>query len=624
MGYNTGGGGGAGTDDQNSTEVPHVATGWTAGDNVGAQLDEIVANGPKNKFDATADPGPTNDETENYSKGSRWLNTVSGILFYCSVSTTGNAEWVSAGQVVVDSVAPTSSNDETEGYFVGSVWFHISGGVVVMYVCTDASTGAAVWYAETKTHVDDATGAHASTAISHTATGYTSGANVGAQLDEIVANGPKNNYGAGGAPTVNDDVNSGYSVGSKWTFGANFYICISATAGAADWRRYAQATELNSYLPLAGGTMSGDIDFDDAVGIVNLAHIEIPKPTSNPTAGTHDGNLVAVETIEGSGNHLQRLIVKTPVAEGGSSWAEYPDMKGSSVASRVNFTGDGAFRFPTVAATPASTGDTREQSGYLERYDGTSWQKVAALVNKHDATTDPGPTNDSSEGYVVGSEWTNVSADKTFKCTDATVDNANWEQTNAAGGGGASLLGPFGYSAALNITDGNWYGNLASGFPDKNSTHNQSYGAATINGGSPTLPTANNGRVGVPVPVSGKLKGITLFFSDSTGDTDVWVCGMVNTHQHGGVEGAGGSNTTKFFLDPQLCLDAAVDTIDGSSRTHSASSDAGGPGRTLTLETDTDADVEVGDTILLLFAIDFTAAEDYAAKFHVDFWIQPD
>lgn len=40
-------------------------------------------------------------------------------------------------------LAPTSNNDGTEGYTVGSHWIDISNDIV--YVCTDASTGAAVW-----------------------------------------------------------------------------------------------------------------------------------------------------------------------------------------------------------------------------------------------------------------------------------------------------------------------------------------------------------------------------------------------------------------------------------------------------------------------------------------------
>jgi hypothetical protein len=41
------------------------------------------------------------------------------------------------------------------------------------------------------------------------------------------------------APTTGDDANDGYSIGSLWvdtsTSPANLYVCVDASAGAADW-----------------------------------------------------------------------------------------------------------------------------------------------------------------------------------------------------------------------------------------------------------------------------------------------------------------------------------------------------------------------------------------------------
>jgi len=49
----------------------------------------------------------------------------------------------------------------------------------------------------------------------------------------------KANFQATTAPTVSDDVDAGYGVGSRWvdvTDGSE-YLCVDATKGAADWRR---------------------------------------------------------------------------------------------------------------------------------------------------------------------------------------------------------------------------------------------------------------------------------------------------------------------------------------------------------------------------------------------------
>lgn len=45
--------------------------------------------------------------------------------------------------IVTTSVAPTALDDETLGYQVHSLWRDTAGGDT--YICTDATTGAAVW-----------------------------------------------------------------------------------------------------------------------------------------------------------------------------------------------------------------------------------------------------------------------------------------------------------------------------------------------------------------------------------------------------------------------------------------------------------------------------------------------
>jgi hypothetical protein len=58
---------------------------------------------------------------------------------------------------------------------------------------------------------------------------------------------------------------------------------------------------------------------------------------------------------------------------------------------------------------------------------------------KWDAADEPdGTTNDSSEGYVIGSRWLDISNHAEYVCTDASVGAALWQ---ALGGGGATLSG---------------------------------------------------------------------------------------------------------------------------------------------------------------------------------------
>lgn len=50
----------------------------------------------------------------------------------------------------------------------------------------------------------------------------------------------------------------------------------------------------------------------------------------------------------------------------------------------------------------------------------------AIVKNNFSATTNPAVTDDSGDGYSVGSRWINTSTDKEYVCTDASVGAANW------------------------------------------------------------------------------------------------------------------------------------------------------------------------------------------------------
>lgn len=53
------------------------------------------------------------------------------------------------------------------------------------------------------------------------------------------------------------------------------------------------------------------------------------------------------------------------------------------------------------------------------------------------ATAAPAVTDDSGDGYAVGSRWLDTTNDKEYVCLDATAGAAVWTETTATGGGGA-------------------------------------------------------------------------------------------------------------------------------------------------------------------------------------------
>lgn len=50
-----------------------------------------------NNYSATSPPDPSNDSSEGYSVGSVWIDTSSGIVYTCIVSTVGAAVWFESG-----------------------------------------------------------------------------------------------------------------------------------------------------------------------------------------------------------------------------------------------------------------------------------------------------------------------------------------------------------------------------------------------------------------------------------------------------------------------------------------------------------------------------------------------
>jgi hypothetical protein len=60
----------------------------------------------------------------------------------------------------------------------------------------------------------------------------------------------------------------------------------------------------------------------------------------------------------------------------------------------------------------------------------------AILLNNWTAIIAPTVTDDSALGYAIGSEWTDVTADTSYKLVDSTVGAAVWKEITSTGGGG--------------------------------------------------------------------------------------------------------------------------------------------------------------------------------------------
>jgi len=151
-------------------------------------------------------------------------------------------------------VAPSTTDDSDSGYAVGSQWYDTV--LKLLWSCSDASVGAAVW-----TRVD-----------------------------------VKNNVSASD-PTVNNDVDENYVIGSRWwnTTDSTLFICEDASDGAASW---VQLTASLSY-PL---THTGLIEGAESAGIASAATIDLSGA---------DGNRVPISGSTGPVTSLGTLTAGT-------------------------------------------------------------------------------------------------------------------------------------------------------------------------------------------------------------------------------------------------------------------------------------------------------------------------
>lgn len=80
--------------------VPDTTTG-DAGTNLKADIQELAdRNGGAANFAATSNPGVSNDVTQGYYPGSRWLNTTTKKMWTCVDNTASAAAWSQAGDPI--------------------------------------------------------------------------------------------------------------------------------------------------------------------------------------------------------------------------------------------------------------------------------------------------------------------------------------------------------------------------------------------------------------------------------------------------------------------------------------------------------------------------------------------
>ena len=92
-----------------------------------AALQSKINGSLQNKFDATSDPGATDDSAAGYAVGSTWINTATDKAWRCVDATAGAAVWINTTLTTTD-LGSMATQQESAVNITGGV---ISGSVVI-------------------------------------------------------------------------------------------------------------------------------------------------------------------------------------------------------------------------------------------------------------------------------------------------------------------------------------------------------------------------------------------------------------------------------------------------------------------------------------------------------------
>jgi hypothetical protein len=105
-----------------------------------------------NNDSATTDPSASDDVTQGWDVGSHWTNTTLGKVFFCVDVSTGAAVWrdvstpgVGSHPVTLNAVDPVVTDDSSSGFAVGDHWINTAAVPRRAWQAVDVSVGAAVW-----------------------------------------------------------------------------------------------------------------------------------------------------------------------------------------------------------------------------------------------------------------------------------------------------------------------------------------------------------------------------------------------------------------------------------------------------------------------------------------------
>jgi hypothetical protein len=222
---------------------------------------------------------------------------------------------------------------------------------------------------------------------------------------------------------------------------------------------------VEAHITVTGATYTAKAG-DRLVGVNRASAVTVTLPTAQlrsgrsytvkDESGAASSNNITVategsETIDGSATDTigDNYGSKTYYSDG-SNWFTVPllsvgshSLASHSSEAHSELTGVGTDDHHAQSHTLDShTGTLQHEKGGLEADvsagDGLVEIKggsTTVIKSKTDATAAPGVSNDTTEGYSVGSVWIDVTNDKAYVCLDITEGAAVWTEITVTGGG---------------------------------------------------------------------------------------------------------------------------------------------------------------------------------------------
>lgn len=158
--------------------------------------------------------------------------------------------------------------------------------------------------------------------------------------------GLKNNLTATSAPTINDDKDDGYGVGSTWVYDSTTYTCVDSTVGKAIWQSSSDITTYNTWAELIAVISNVSPSFVGKYAIVANAN---GAPSANvtytaPNALTDyivDGGSATIRILAQGTNYSVKTMPRT---------ITNPIVTSVMLTSSAKYTNKGYYIF-TVAPT---------------------------------------------------------------------------------------------------------------------------------------------------------------------------------------------------------------------------------------------------------------------------------